>query len=456
MAVTKIHPIKSTLKAALDYIMDSNKTDERILISSLNCNPITAHLEFEQTKIECNSKAKVLARHLIQAFAPGETTPEEAHKIGIELCEKVLQGKYEYVITTHVDKEHIHNHILFNNVSFETGRAYQSNKKTYHQIRNHSDDLCRKYKLSVIDEDYMKFKNKYKTNGKSYKEYMEFKKGTSWKYRLQISIDHAIQKSNSYDNFLKTMEEYGYEIKLGKYLSFRHKEQGEKGRFIRAKETTLGKDYTKEKIKERIENKVNENYKNSEVYYSKKSYKKIDNIVDIESNEKVKSSKGYEIWARKHNMNTMAKTLNQLRKYGLSSSMDLENKLQEEAVNRQEILSKIKDVEKVMSEIYVAIEDINTIKINKVIYKAYKENPNDKDFYSEYKPQIIAYEKAINTLEKCQYKNLSIKDLSKLYDEYKNKKDILMDDYANENILINELTQLRKNTDKYIYNELYK
>ena len=145
MAVTKIHPIKSTLKAALDYIMDSNKTDERILISSLNCNPITAHLEFEQTKIECNSKAKVLARHLIQAFAPGETTPEEAHKIGIELCEKVLQGKYEYVITTHVDKEHIHNHILFNNVSFHTGKAYQSNKKSYHQIRNYSDDLSHHY-----------------------------------------------------------------------------------------------------------------------------------------------------------------------------------------------------------------------------------------------------------------------------------------------------------------------
>ncbi|KWZ76773.1 hypothetical protein HMPREF3200_01607, partial [Anaerococcus tetradius] len=275
-------------------------------------------------------------------------------------------------------------------------------------------------------------------------------------HKLQISIDHAINKANSYENFLKLMEEYGYEIKLGKYLSFRHKKQGEKGRFIRAKETTLGKDYTKEKIKERIENKVNENYKNSEVYYAKKSYKKFDNIIDIESNEKVKSSKGYEIWARKHNMNTMANTLNQLRKYGLSSSMDLENKLQEEAVNRQEILNKIKDIEKVVSEIYAAIEDINTIKINKVIYKTYKENTNDKDFYSEYKPQIIAYEKAINTLEKCQYKNLSIKELSKLYDEYKNKKDILMDDYSNKNILINELTQLRKNTDKYIYNELYK
>lgn len=155
-------------------------------------------------------------------------------------------------------------------------------------------------------------------------------------------------------------------------------------------------------------------------------------------------------------MNTMANTLNQLRKYGLSSSMDLENKLQDEAVNRQKILNKIKDIEKVMSEIYTAIEDINTIKINKVIYKTYKENPNDKDFYSEYKPRIIAYEKAIITLERCQYKNLSIKELSKLYDEYKNKKDILMDDYSNKNILINELTQLRKNTDKYLDNELYK
>ena len=312
MAVTKIHPIKSTLKAALDYIMDSNKTDERILISSLNCNPITAHLEFEQTKIECNSKAKVLARHLIQAFAPGETTPEEAHKIGIELCEKVLQGKYEYVITTHVDKEHIHNHILFNNVSFDTGKAYQSNKKSYHQIRNYSDDLCRKYKLSVIDEDYMKFKNKYKTNGKSYKEYMEFKKGTSWKYRLQISIDHAIQKSNSYDNFLKTMEEYGYEIKLGKYLSFRHKEQGEKGRFIRAKENTLGKDYTNEKIKERIENNMNKKSVKIDFDSSTKTYKKVDNIIDLKNNKKIQSSEAYEIWAKKHNMNTMADTLNQV------------------------------------------------------------------------------------------------------------------------------------------------
>lgn len=456
MAVTKIHPIKSTLKAALDYIMDKDKTDEKILISSLYCNPITAHLEFEQTKLECNSKTKVLARHLIQSFYPGETTPEEAHKIGLELCEKVLQGKYEYVLTTHVDKGHIHNHVLFNNVSFDTGKAYQSNKKSYHQIRYYSDDLCRKYKLSVIDEDHSIFKDKYKTNGKSYKEYMEFKKGTSWKHKLQIAIDHSIDRTNSYEEFLKLMEKYGYEIKLGKYISFRHKEQGKKGRFIRARETTLGKDYTKEQIKERIENKANEKYKNRELYFSKKSYKRYDNIIDILNNEKVKSSKGYEIWARKHNMNTMASTLNQLRIYGLSSSMDLEKKLQDEADKRQEMLNRIKDIEKVMSEVYTTIEEINTMKMNKLIYDTYKEKPEGKDFYNEYKAEIIAYEKAMIVLKKSKYKKLSVKELSNLYDEYKNKKDALMDDYSNKNTLIYELTQLRKNTEKYIDNELVK
>ena len=252
MAVTKIHPIEKTLYLALDYIMNEDKTDEKILISSFGCNPKTAHLEFEQTKKECNSKAKILARHLIQAFAPGETTPEQAHQIGLELCERVLQGKYEYVLTTHIDKGHLHNHILFNNVSFETGKAYQSNKRSYHQIRTVSDDLCKENDLSVINENYKRFKNRYSTNGKSYMEYTEFKRGTSWKNKLQIAIDKAVLKSKTYEEFLKTMEDFGYEIKIGKYLSFRHKDKRDNGRFTRAKASTLGEDYTKERIKERI------------------------------------------------------------------------------------------------------------------------------------------------------------------------------------------------------------
>ena len=119
MAVTKIHPIKTTLNLALDYIMNGDKTDEKILISSFGCNPKTAHLEFEQTKKECNSKAEILARHLIQSFSPGETTPKQAHQIGLDLCKRILKENYEYVLTTHIDKGHIHNHIICASIRYE-------------------------------------------------------------------------------------------------------------------------------------------------------------------------------------------------------------------------------------------------------------------------------------------------------------------------------------------------
>ncbi|HEK9117878.1 TPA: relaxase/mobilization nuclease domain-containing protein, partial [Streptococcus equi subsp. equi] len=372
MAVTKIHPIEKTLYLALDYIMNEDKTDEKILISSFGCNPKTAHLEFEHTKKECNSKAKILARHLIQAFAPGETTPEQAHQIGLDLCERVLRGKYEYVLTTHIDKGHLHNHILFNNVSFETGKAYQSNKRSYHQIRTVSDDLCRENGLSVIDENYKKFKNRYSTNGKTYMEYTEFKKGNSWKNKLQLTIDKAVLKSKTYEEFLKTMEDFGYEIKIGKYLSFRHKDKRDKGRFTRAKASTLGEDYTKERIKERIEDSNKQNiYVNQEYHYEKRSYKKPDTIVDMKNNEKVKSSKGYEVWAGKHNMKTMASALNEMRKSGINSYEELDLKLKKVASDRQQLLDHIKQIEKEMKSIYSVIENKNTISENQLTYDMY-------------------------------------------------------------------------------------
>ena len=187
---------------------------------------------------------------------------------------------------------------------------------------------------------------------------------------------------------------------------------------------------------------------------STKTYKKVDNIIDLKNNKKIQSSEAYEIWAKKHNMNTMADTLNQLRKYGLTSNIDLENKLQQEAINRQKTLNEIKNIEKDLNEIYTAIEALNTLQINKSIYEIYKSNSKDKEFYTEYRTQIITYEKSLTTLDKNKYKNLSIKELSNIYDEYKSKKDILMKDYSNKNTLIYELTQLRKNTDKYINNEL--
>jgi len=150
MAVTKTHPIKSTLKAAIDYILNPEKTDGKLLASSFGCGLETADIEFAWTREAAGDRGTHLGRHLIQSFAVGETTPEEAHKIGMELAGAVLGGKYEFVLTTHVDKDHLHNHLIFNAVSFVDYKKYHSNKQSYHFIRRTSDRICKEHGLSVV------------------------------------------------------------------------------------------------------------------------------------------------------------------------------------------------------------------------------------------------------------------------------------------------------------------
>ena len=296
MAITKIHPIKSTLNLAIAYITNEEKTDEKILVSTNKCFASTTHTAFMKTREDNKVNGTVLARHLIQSFMPGEATPEIAHQIGMELCKRILKDQYEFVLTTHRDKGHIHNHIIFNNVNMITGKCYQSNKRSYHQIRYQSDKLCKENNLSVIDEFYETYRKKYKTNAKSWYENDQFKKGTSWKSRLQFNIDRAIKQSKDWDDFIKRMAALDYEIKYGKHVAFKHKD---KERFTRAK--TIGEDYTEDRLKERILDNANQR-----TYTVKK---RVGNIIDIANNEKRKSSKGYEYWATKHNLKTVADTV---------------------------------------------------------------------------------------------------------------------------------------------------
>ena len=150
MATTKIKPIKSTLKKALDYICNPEKTDDKILISSFGCSYETADIKFGFTLAQAMDKGNNLAHHLIQAFDPGETTPEQAHEIGKRLADEVTKGQYEYVLTTHIDKGHVHNHIMFCAVNFMDYHKYNSNKKSLYGIRNTSDRICREYGLSIV------------------------------------------------------------------------------------------------------------------------------------------------------------------------------------------------------------------------------------------------------------------------------------------------------------------
>ncbi|BBD22821.1 relaxase/mobilization nuclease domain-containing protein [Streptococcus constellatus] len=441
MAITKIHPIKSTLNLAIDYIVNGDKTDEQILVSTHKCHQETAHTQFLRTRNDAGTKGNVLARHLIQSFLPGETTPEIAHQIGMELCKKILKNEYEFVLSTHIDKGHIHNHIIFNNVNMVTGRCYQSNKKSYHQIRYQSDKLCKENNLSVIDEFYENYKKKYKTNGKSWYENEQAKRGTSWKSRLQFDIDRMIKQSKDWDDFLKTMADLGYEIKYGKHIAFKPKD---KPRFTRSK--TIGEDYTEERLKERI----------AEISSIKTPAvkKRIGNVIDMNTNVKVKESKGYEYWATKHNLNTMAESVIFLREQGIKSVKQLDEYIQKAADERQNLQDKIKVIDKEMLLLSATMEQVNTVKKYRAYYKEYKANSSDKSFFEEYKAQITLYENALSELKKSYSMLPDSKDILSKLDKLQEKKNTLMQEYSSSKSIMNELYKIRKNYGIYMGKEM--
>ena len=178
-----------TLKKALDYIENPDKTEDKMLVSSFGCCYETADIEFEMLLAQAIQKGNNLAHHLIQSFAPGEATPEQAHEIGKLLADEVLQGKYSYVLTTHIDKGHVHNHLIFCAVDMVNHRKYNSNRQSYAYIRRTSDRLCREHGLTVVQPS--------RDKGKSYAEWDAGRKGKSWKAKLKAAIDAVIPQAKT-------------------------------------------------------------------------------------------------------------------------------------------------------------------------------------------------------------------------------------------------------------------
>ncbi len=249
MAYTRIHAVKATVQKALKYICNPEKTDGQILIDSFACGIETAHYDFMDALSKSSGVGDKQAFHLIQSFALREVDFDTAHQVGIELADKLLENKYSYVIATHIDKEHCHNHIIFCAVDNVEHKKYNDCKRTYRHIRNLSDELCREHGLSVIIPAGQK--------GKSHYEWQMAKEGTSWKAQMKYDMDNAIREAHSYEDFISWMQTKGYEVKgetFGdnalKYLSFCALGQS---RFTRVSERNFGVGYTKEAIRERIE-----------------------------------------------------------------------------------------------------------------------------------------------------------------------------------------------------------
>ena len=379
MAVTKIHPIKTTLKKAIDYICNGDKTDDEIYVTTHLCSRENAHKEFELTKKQFKSRTKTLAHHLIQSFVPEEVSFEEAHQVGIELCEKILGGKYEYVLATHIDKDHIHNHIIFNSIDIDEGKVYHSYYGSYMNIRNQSDRLCKEHNLSVIDQETQKEINEIKRRKfVSWHDWNEDKKGSSYKSKLQFDIDRSIKQSVNWQDFLSKMESYGYEIKFGKHIAFRKDDQQ---RFTRAK--TIGDNYTEERIKDRILNKE----------------KEIGNIIDIKNNEKVNSSKGYERWATKHNMTTAASTMIAIRDKGFHSMKELESEIKRLSSRANQLRKEFRDKEFELKRIKEITKQLQICINKKAHYDGYRKNPNDKIYMMMNRKDVEAYQEAFSEVE---------------------------------------------------------
>ena len=372
MAVTKIHPIKTTLKKAIEYICNGDKTDDEIYVTTHLCSRENAHKEFELTKKQFGSRTKTLAHHLIQSFVPEEVSFEEAHQVGIELCEKILEGKYEYVLATHIDKDHIHNHIIFNSIDVKEGKIYHSYYGSYMNIRNQSDKLCKAHNLSVIDQETEKEINEIKRRKfVSWHDEAKDKKSKSYKSRLQFDMDRVIQKAINWEHFLKIMEQYGYEIKFGKYIDFKQKNQQ---RFTRAK--TIGTNYKEEKIKERIRNKD----------------KEIGEFVD-------KSKYGNQDWVVHINMQVASKILLKIRDKGFNSMEALEKGIQKISFQKNELKQEFDKLSWEQKRIKEVVKHIQICISKREHYEGYRKNPNDKIYMMMNRKDVEAYQKSYEEID---------------------------------------------------------
>ena len=437
MAVTKIKAIRGTLSKAIAYILNPEKTDEKLLVSSYGCASETAAREFEWTRKIAEQKGmnpvRIIARHVIQSFEIGEVTPELAHEIGKQFADEILGGKYEYVLTTHIDKDHVHNHLIFNAVDFMDYHAYKSYKRIYYDMREVSDRLCKENGLSVIPPSQNK--------GMGYKEYTEAKRGTSWKQKLKQTIDRLVITAKDYDDFLRLMQEAGYEIKTGKYISFRAEGQE---RFTRSK--TIGENYTEERIKERIAGRTPRRNRRQTVP------KGISLIGDIQERIRLIDSKGYEHKAKLTILKEAARTLNYLTENNLLQYADLEKKVEDVHSSYDRTGKELKGVEARLREVQPLIKNISNYQRLKPVYDAFQKAKDKPGFKAKHEAELVIFEAARSTLLAMQgdEKLPSLKTLQAEQQRLLEEQQRLYDERVKLKKEVKQIETIKSNVDTFL------
>ena len=437
--ISKNQTIKECIQFHIDYAKNPEKTQNGLLVSAYECNPETATEEFLISKkmyemITKRSQPKDkdnISYMLMQSFKPEEITPQKAHEIGYQFAYEFTKGEHQFVISTHTNKNHIHNHIEINSTSLDCTHKFNAYKRWGISAQKLSDKICKEHCLSTIKEPQQK--------GKQYAEWKAKKENKSWKQVLKNTIDTTIPQSKNFEDFIENMRKQGYEMKQGKQIAFRATGQN---RFTRMK--TLGAEYTETAIAEKIKRQQSK---------EKTSKKSITSFIDIEQKKKDGKGAAYEQWAKIFNVKQAANTVNFLTENNIDYQK-LEQKIQYRTKQFNEISSQLKQKEKQIKEVLELKTNIIYYARTIDIYKQYQKTKDKQNFKKEHSEDIIKHEKAKAFFEKNSQKELpKVKELQQQYQNLLAEKQQLYQQYATAKKEMLEYQTAKQNMDKLLQTE---
>lgn len=448
MAVTKIiamhqnegMTISKSIGNRTDYGMNPQKTENGKLVSSFACDPHTVVSEFVLSKKQYYSltgrkpKNDILAYQVRQSFKPNEVTPEEAHKIGYEFAERFLKGKHAFIVCTHTDKAHIHNHIYFNSTTLDCKRKFRDKFFISKDVARLSDLICIEHSLSVVE-------NPQRRNT-AYNKWEGYKKYSSLRDLLRNDIDKVLKnKPKDFDDFISQMEEKGYSVKFGKHIAFSSPSQKKNIRL-----RSLGKGYSEEEIKAAIRcNKVHRKKKGTEKQKSSSL------LIDVQQKLAEGKGKGYENWAKVFNLKQMAKTVLYLQENGFADYDEFSKKVDEMTAKVNKLREEIKTCETRIEELAELREQIINYLNTRETFAKYKASGYSKKFLAEHESEIILHRAAKSKFNELGLKKLpTVKSINLEYSELMAKKKKIYVEYNSLKETHREILIHKSNTEKIL------
>ena len=434
--------VAACLKSRTDYVQNPEKTEQGELVSSYECSPLTADEEFMLSKRQYElatgrrQKSDVIAYQIRQSFKPGEITAEEANKVGYELAMRFTKGKYAFIVATHTDCAHIHNHIIYNSTALDSTRKFRDFLLSGLAVQRLSDLICLEHQLSVIEK----------------KPYRERQKRTHYppkesnRDRLCGVIDNILaEKPNDYEDFLKKLEQQGYEVKQGKYTSVKGKRQK---RFVRFK--ALGAGYGEEELKAVIAGEAEHRPRQKQP----PKEKPFNLLVDVQAKLAEGKSGGYARWSKKYNLKEMSKTLIFLQEKKISSIEEMQERVDAATARYHKLGDSIKAAETRMAEIAVLKAHIVNYAKTRPVYDAYRKAGYSKRFLENHRAEITLHKAAKAAFNEADLKKLpKVQELDAEYSKLLTKKKAAYPDYRKSKDEIQELLRAQRNVELFFAEE---